>query len=104
MTDNRIESLLSSTGEPMFVKSRLPSLQRLELRGNQLLTTQGLEKMDHLVELYLAANMIKRLDGIDQLFCLTRLHLRDNQITNLDGFSQKMVLLEYINLRLQDYF
>ncbi|XP_024148656.1 leucine-rich repeat-containing protein 23 isoform X1 [Oryzias melastigma] len=74
------------------------SLLSLELRGNRLETTDGLN-LPNLQRLYLAENMIKHLEGLDKLESLTILHLRDNKLETLDGLSSNMKCLRYLNVR-----
>ncbi|XP_062895361.1 leucine-rich repeat-containing protein 23 [Mobula hypostoma] len=77
---------------------KLTSLHTLELRGNQLESTLGIN-LPHLRRLYLAGNNIVSLEGLESLVGLQTLHLRENQIEKLDGFSERMASLQYLNLR-----
>lgn len=76
----------------------LENLKTLELRGNILLTTNGIF-FPGLVRLYLAENQIERIEGLEILVNLKILHLRSNKISNLDGFDSRCVKLSYLNLR-----
>ncbi|KAL4701594.1 hypothetical protein H8959_015598 [Pygathrix nigripes] len=77
---------------------KLISLHTVELRGNQLESTLGIN-LPKLKNLYLAQNMLKKVEGLEDLSNLTTLHLRDNQIDTLSGFSREMKSLQYLNLR-----
>ncbi|EHB18628.1 Leucine-rich repeat-containing protein 23 [Heterocephalus glaber] len=77
---------------------KLQSLHTLELRGNQLYTTAGIN-LPKLKKLFLAQNMLKNVEGLENLSDLTTLHLRDNHIESLSGFSKEMQSLQYLNLR-----
>ncbi|XP_012493281.1 PREDICTED: leucine-rich repeat-containing protein 23 [Propithecus coquereli] len=77
---------------------KLISLHTLELRGNQLESTLGIN-LPKLKNLYLAQNLLKKVEGLENLSNLTTLHLRDNQIETLSGFSGEMKSLQYLNLR-----
>uniref|UniRef100_A0A673AVE6 Leucine rich repeat containing 23 n=1 Tax=Sphaeramia orbicularis TaxID=375764 RepID=A0A673AVE6_9TELE len=79
-------------------RSCFTNLVSLELRGNQLETTEDIN-LPNLQRLYLAQNVIKRLEGLERLECLTVLHLRDNQLETLDGLSPNMKCLQYLNVR-----
>ncbi|KAM9343361.1 leucine-rich repeat-containing protein 23 [Pholidichthys leucotaenia] len=70
----------------------------LELRGNQLDTTDGIN-LPNLRRLYLAQNVIKCLEGLERLERLTILHLRDNKLDSLNGLSSRMTSLQYLNVR-----
>ncbi|XP_034732667.1 leucine-rich repeat-containing protein 23 isoform X1 [Etheostoma cragini] len=74
------------------------NLVTLELRGNHLETTDGIN-FPNLRRLYLAQNVIKDLKGLERLERLTTLHLRDNQLDSLDGLSPNMKCLQYLNVR-----
>lgn len=103
----------------------LTNLVTLELRGNSLETTHGLD-LPHLRGLYLvpqrasfvalgngrraagpdlssscsqAQNVIRRLEGLERLERLTTLHLRDNRLETLEGVSPSMTSLQYLNVR-----
>ncbi|MBW03789.1 Gamma-enolase, partial [Eschrichtius robustus] len=78
---------------------KLISLHTLELRGNQLNSTLGIN-LPKLKNLFLAQNLLKKVEGLENLSNLTTLHLRDNQIETLSGFSKEMKSLQYLNLRL----
>ncbi|XP_046850166.1 leucine-rich repeat-containing protein 23-like [Xenia sp. Carnegie-2017] len=82
-----------------FDSSALSRLTTLELRNNQLISTQGIGMLPNLQKLYLAGNSIKFLENLDRLEHLTSIHLRDNEIEKLDGFSSNMKHLQYLNLR-----
>ncbi|KAB0397236.1 hypothetical protein E2I00_015128, partial [Balaenoptera physalus] len=81
---------------------KLISLHTLELRGNQLNSTLGIN-LPKLKNLFLVAhwaqNLLKKVEGLENLSNLTTLHLRDNQIETLSGFSKEMKSLQYLNLR-----
>ncbi|XP_009869817.1 PREDICTED: leucine-rich repeat-containing protein 23, partial [Apaloderma vittatum] len=77
---------------------QLFSLQILELRGNVLGSTAGLN-LPKLKSLYLAQNVIRSLEGLEGLRQLATLHLRDNQLEILDGFCSSLKCLQYLNLR-----
>lgn len=74
------------------------NLATLELRQNQLETTEGMN-LPNLRQLYLAQNVIKSLEGLDRLARLTTLHLRENQIQSLKGLNRNMKSLRYLNVR-----
>ncbi|PAA61542.1 hypothetical protein BOX15_Mlig021015g2 [Macrostomum lignano] len=73
-------------------------LHTLELRGNQLASTDGLH-LPNLKNLFLAGNRIRQVTGLGRMESLTTLHLRDNQIETLDGFTDQMKNLQYLNMR-----
>ncbi|XP_066110494.1 leucine-rich repeat-containing protein 23-like [Saccopteryx bilineata] len=77
---------------------KLISLHTLELRGNQLESTLGIN-LPQLKNLFLAQNLLKKVEGLENLVNLSTLHLRDNQIATLSGFSKEMKSLQYLNLR-----
>lgn len=79
----------------------LPNLVSLQLRGNKLSSTMGLENFRNLKHLFVAANQITSLEGLATLESLEILHVRDNQISSfgetfVDG---SLPNLRYINLR-----
>lgn len=85
-------------------------MTQLEVRANQLVSTECLSQSTLLKKAYLGANAIesvrapqsltpKQIKGLEGLVNLTRLHLRDNKITKLDGFTEDLRDLSYINLR-----
>lgn len=74
------------------------SFQQLELRGNLLQTTEGIQYQS-LVNLYLAQNKITELRGFEILINLERLHLRENPLSDLTGFTKSNVKLKYLNVR-----
>lgn len=82
-----------------FDPAVLSRLTTLELRNNQLVTTNGIGMAPNLKNLYLAANSIKFLENLDRLEHLVSIHLRDNQIERLDGFGASMKNVQYLNLR-----
>ncbi|XP_068160503.1 leucine-rich repeat-containing protein 23 isoform X2 [Antennarius striatus] len=112
MAANRITDLNDLVGPALetlnLTRNRLQTLSlrgacfahlvTLELRGNQLETTNGIN-IPSLQHLYLAQNVIKRLEGLDNLERVITLHLRDNQLETLDGLSPKMKCLKYLNVR-----
>ncbi|EEB11634.1 protein phosphatase 1 regulatory subunit SDS22, putative [Pediculus humanus corporis] len=77
---------------------KLPKLTQLELRGNLLQTTEGIQYQS-LVNLYLAQNKITELRGFEILINLERLHLRENPLSDLTGFTKSNVKLKYLNVR-----
>ncbi|NXJ78555.1 LRC23 protein, partial [Trogon melanurus] len=77
---------------------QLFSLRILELRGNVLGSTAGLN-LPKLNSLYLAQNAIQSLEGLEGLGQLATLHLRDNKLEILDGFCSSLKCLQYLNLR-----
>ncbi|KAK6626547.1 hypothetical protein RUM44_009020 [Polyplax serrata] len=77
---------------------KLTKLTQLELRGNLLQSTLGIEYAN-LVNLYLAQNQITELKGIETLVNLQRCHLRENPLSNLSGFSSSNFNLKYLNIR-----
>ncbi|XP_010130545.1 PREDICTED: leucine-rich repeat-containing protein 23, partial [Buceros rhinoceros silvestris] len=89
---NKIQTALGLSHCQLF------SLQILEVRGNMLETTAGLN-LPNLKNLYLAQNTIRSLEGLEGLGQLTTLHLRDNQLETLEGFCSSMKCLQYLNLR-----
>ncbi|XP_074015569.1 leucine-rich repeat-containing protein 23 [Numenius arquata] len=89
---NKIQTALGLSHGQLF------SLQTLELRGNMLESTAGLN-LSKLKNLYLAQNAIRSLEGLEGLGQLTTLHLRDNKLKTLDGFCSSMKCLQYLNLR-----
>ncbi|KAM6141049.1 leucine-rich repeat-containing protein 23 [Pterocles gutturalis] len=89
---NKIQRALGLSHGQLF------SLQILELQGNMLESTAGLN-LPKLKSLYLAQNAIWSLEGLEGLGQLTTLHLRDNQLETLDGFCSSMKCLQYLNLR-----
>ncbi|XP_055021825.1 leucine-rich repeat-containing protein 23 isoform X2 [Boleophthalmus pectinirostris] len=88
---NRIKRLSCLDG-------RFANLTTLELRGNQMETTEGIN-LPNLRHLYMAKNVIKHLGGMEKLERLQTLHLRDNQIKTLDGLNFNMTCLQYLNVR-----
>ncbi|XP_043261448.1 leucine-rich repeat-containing protein 23-like [Colletes gigas] len=76
----------------------LDNLKTLEMRGNLLVTTNGIF-FPGLIRLYLAENQIERLEGLEMLVNLKILHLRSNKLSNLDGFDSRCAKLDYLNLR-----
>jgi len=78
--------------------NRMTHLHTLELRGNKLQSTKGIQ-LPCLKQLFVGGNMLQSLEDIDCLVSLKTLHMRDNQLTSLDGFSENMKSLEYINMR-----
>ena len=81
-----------------FISKKLSRLTLIEMRGNKLTTTKGLN-MRNLQKIYLGENNISRIADLDDLQHLTTLFLRQNDISNLDGFSENMLNLQYLNLR-----
>jgi len=76
----------------------LPSLRVLDLHGNQLSSTTGLQ-LPSLQRLYLASNQLAGLEGLGTLRQLTTLHLRENKLSSLSGLPPSMEALQYLNLR-----
>ncbi|XP_053997903.1 leucine-rich repeat-containing protein 23-like [Hylaeus anthracinus] len=76
----------------------LENLKTLELRGNMLVTTNGIF-FPGLIRLYLAENQIEKLEGLEILVNLKIFHLRSNKLSNLSGFDSRCAKLEYLNLR-----
>lgn len=70
----------------------------MELRGNQLTTTSGIQ-YPALVKLYLAENSITELEDLGHLKNLEVLHLRKNPLSNVSGFSENNAKLHYLSLR-----
>ncbi|KAM8800718.1 LOW QUALITY PROTEIN: leucine-rich repeat-containing protein 23-like [Rhynchonycteris naso] len=70
----------------------------LELRGNQLESTLGIN-LPKLKNLFLAQNLLNKVEGLENLVNLSTFHLQDNQIATLSGFSKEMKSLQYLNLR-----
>lgn len=81
-----------------LTQQTLPSLQVLDLHGNQLSSTAGLQ-LPSLQRLYLASNKLTAVEGLGALRQLTTLHLRDNQVSSLEGLPPSMEALQYLNLR-----
>uniref|UniRef100_A0A3P9K5X9 Leucine-rich repeat-containing protein 23 n=1 Tax=Oryzias latipes TaxID=8090 RepID=A0A3P9K5X9_ORYLA len=92
LTGNKIQQL------HCFQTSCFGNLLTLELRGNHLETTDGLN-LPNLQRLYLAENGIKHLEGLDKLESLAILHIRDNKLETLEGLSPNMKCLQYLNVR-----
>ncbi|NWR76806.1 LRC23 protein, partial [Centropus unirufus] len=92
LSENKIKTALGLSHGQLF------SLQILELRGNMLESTAGLN-LPKVKNLYLAQNAIRSLEGLEGLEWLTTLHLRDNKLVTLDGFHSSMKCLQYLNLR-----
>ncbi|XP_028266049.1 leucine-rich repeat-containing protein 23 [Parambassis ranga] len=82
----------------VFQSGCFENLVSLELRGNHLDTTDGIN-LPNLQRLYLAQNVIHRLEGLEKLESLAVLHLRDNHLDTLDGLSPNMKCLQYLNVR-----
>ncbi|CAH8438493.1 unnamed protein product [Heterobilharzia americana] len=98
VNDNAIASL-KSENDINLSSEQFPTLHTLELRGNRLVTLNGIDEMNKLQTLYCGENMLSRLEGISGLTSLVRLHLRDNRLSKLTGFTEALTSLEYINLR-----
>ena len=77
---------------------KLNRLYQIELRGNKLQTTRGLN-LPTLKKIYLGENELVKIEDLRGLQNLTTLHLRTNKLENLDGFSDSMKNLQYLNLR-----
>ncbi|VDD80102.1 unnamed protein product [Mesocestoides corti] len=95
---NEISTLKGVNGPPLN-QFKLRSLETLEIRGNQIESTEGLGFLHDLKTLYFGENLLKSVEDISGLRGLVRLHLRDNHIATLDGFLQGPTKLEYLNLR-----
>lgn len=92
LSHNSIASAASFLGHSM--------LQLLELRGNKLLSLEGLRNMPKLTHLYLAQNEIVSLAGLENLPVLETVHLRGNKIERIDAESlPSLPALKYLNLR-----
>lgn len=76
----------------------LENLRTLELRGNMLVTTNGIF-FPALICLYLAENQIEKLECLEILVNLKILHIRSNNLSNLDGFDSRCGKLKYLNIR-----
>jgi hypothetical protein len=50
-----------------------------------------------------AANLITKLEDLGELKSLLALHIRDNKLEHLDGFDERMISLQYLNLRFDKY-
>jgi len=81
-----------------MTQQTLPSLRVLDLHGNQLSSTTGLQ-LPSLQQLYLASNQLVGLEGLGALRQLTTLHLRENKLSSLSGLPPSMEALQYLNLR-----
>jgi Leucine-rich repeat (LRR) protein len=77
---------------------RFPNLETLEIRGNKLTTTKGIN-LPKLKQLYIAANQLAKIEDFNNLPVLNTLHIRDNKLENLDGFSENLKSLQYVNFR-----
>ena len=97
-TDNEIITLEGVEGPPLN-QFKLRSLETLELRGNKIISTDGLCNLEDLKTLYLSENLLTKVGDISQMKGLVRLHLRDNNIRRLDGFLLGLPNLKYLNLR-----
>jgi len=93
LSSNNIETVSGLNSEVLI------NLTTLELRGNKLVTLDGITELRSLKNLYLAANKINNLNGIGNLENLQKLHIRDNKISDLTGFTAKNKKLNYINFR-----
>jgi Leucine-rich repeat (LRR) protein len=91
----------------LYLENKLKDLQllnfsaltQLEVRANQLVSTDCISQATLLKKAYLGANAIEAVKGIEGLVNLTHLHLRDNKIAQLNGFTEDQRSLSYINLR-----
>lgn len=77
---------------------KLSRLKLIELRGNKLTSTRGLD-LQNIQKIYLGENLIQNVDGLENMEHLTTLYLRHNDISLLNGFSEGMKNLQYLNLR-----
>uniref|UniRef100_A0A5K3EKU4 LRRcap domain-containing protein n=1 Tax=Mesocestoides corti TaxID=53468 RepID=A0A5K3EKU4_MESCO len=100
---NEISTLKGVNGPPLN-QFKLRSLETLEIRGNQIESTEGLGFLHDLKTLYFGENLLKSVEDISGLRGLVRLHLRDNHIATLDGFLQGPTKLEYLNLSLKTHW
>lgn len=98
LSDNQISTLQGVHGPPLS-QFKLPSLDTLEIRGNQLKSLLGASHLHQVRTLYAGANQITDLSDLCFMSNLVRLHLRDNAIKKLDGFTNQLTSLQYLNLR-----
>ncbi|KAM7536689.1 hypothetical protein Aperf_G00000080926 [Anoplocephala perfoliata] len=98
LSHNEIGTLRGIDGPPLN-QFKLRSLETLELRGNKITSTDGLENLSDLKTLYCSENLLRNVGDLSRLQGLVTLHLRDNRIRRLDGFLQGPLNLQYLNLR-----
>lgn len=85
----------------MFNFEGHPNLKTLHLRGNKLITLEGLKALPNLTHLYAAENDIKSLTSLGEQPALTFLHLRKNKLASIideEGLTNLPELIE-LNLR-----
>lgn len=66
----------------------LQKLTQLDLSWNQVSTIEGLNRLQNLTHLFLALNQISLIEGLDHLHNLIHLQLSRNQIIEISGFEQ----------------
>lgn len=67
---------------------KLPNLNKLDLRNNQITKIEGLDHLTNLTMLSLGNNQITKIEGLENLTNLTTLWLVSNKITKIEGLDQ----------------
>jgi len=97
-TVNLSDNQITQIGE--IEVTALSCLTVLDLRGNKLTNTIGMQGIPSLKELYLGSNDLIKLFGFEDSVHLERLHLRDNLLAKLRGLKvAPLPALKYINFR-----
>ncbi|VDN98194.1 unnamed protein product [Rodentolepis nana] len=97
LNNNEIETLRGIDAPPLN-QFKLRSLETLELHGNKITSTDGLENLYALKTLYCSGNRLRSVGDLSKMQGLVTLYLMDNRIEHLDGFINGLPKLKYLNL------
>ncbi|KAM3171558.1 hypothetical protein ACTXT7_016385 [Hymenolepis weldensis] len=97
LNNNEIETLCGIDASPLN-QFKLRSLETLELHGNKIASTDGLENLFDLKTLYCSGNLLRSVGDLSKMQGLVTLYLMDNRIQHLDGFINGLPKLKYLNL------